>query len=229
MTRTVDSKRLRPAAIADAVAVVVQRGGVVIFPTDTVYGIGCDPMRAESVERIFALKRRPRSKPLALHFGSVVELLEYAPGNAAAAALARAFMPGPLTLVVRRPSYVGTFVTAGLETVGLRVPKHGLCQKILERSGPLAATSANFSGHPAFVGNGLVTELPPADLRVDDGPTPLGVESTVVDVSNVADMADAMSGGARLVREGAIGVGMLERVVGRVLRPGEAALREGDR
>ncbi len=229
MIRTLDSKRLRPAAIADAVAIVVQRGGVVIFPTDTVYGIGCDPMRLESVERIFALKRRPRTKPLALHFGSIAELLEYAPGNAAAAALARAFMPGPLTLVVRRPSYVGTFVTAGMETVGLRVPKHALCQKILERSGPLAATSANFSGQPAFVGNGLVTELPPADLRVDDGPTPLGVESTVVDVSNVADMADAMSGGARLVREGAIGVEMLERIIGRVERPDGAALREGDR
>jgi len=229
VTRTVDSRRLRPAAIADAVAIVVQRGGVVIFPTDTVYGIGCDPMRAESVERIFALKRRPRTKPLALHFGSVAELLEYAPGNAAAAALARAFMPGPLTLVVRRPTHVGTFVTAGMETVGLRVPKHALCQKILERSGPLAATSANFSGHPAFVGNGLVTELPPADLRVDDGPTPLGVESTVLDVSNVRDMADAMSGGARLVREGAIGVEMLERFVGRVVRPDGAILREGDR
>ena len=75
MIRTLDSKRLRPAAIADAVAIVVQRGGVVIFPTDTVYGIGCDPMRLESVERIFALKRRPRTKPLALHFGSIAELL----------------------------------------------------------------------------------------------------------------------------------------------------------
>jgi L-threonylcarbamoyladenylate synthase len=213
LTRTVDSKRLRPSAIADAVASVVGRGGVVIFPTDTVYGIGCDPVRAESVERIYALKSRPRSKPLALHFATVAELLEYAPGNTLAAALADAFLPGPLTVIVARPSYVGPFVTAGLPSVGLRVPKHSLCQAILERSGPLAATSANVSGEPAFVGKGFVRDLPPADLRVDDGPTPLGVESTVVDVTGNE---------TRLVREGAISVGMLERVVGRVVRPGGA-------
>ena len=218
MTRTVDSKRLRPSAIADAVATVVGRGGVVIFPTDTVYGIGCDPVRAESVERIYALKSRPLSKPLALHFASVVEMLEYAPENALAAALAEAFLPGPLTVIVKRPSYVGAFVTAGLPSVGLRVPKHALCQAILERSGPLAATSANVSGEPAFVGKGFARDLPAADLRVDDGPTPLGVESTVVDVSENE---------TRVVREGAISVGMLERVVGRVVRPDGGAGEAG--
>ncbi len=218
MTRTVDSKRLRPSAIADAVATVVGRGGIVIFPTDTVYGIGCDPVRAESVERIYALKSRPRSKPLALHFASVGEMLEYAPDNALAAALAEAFLPGPLTVIVKRPSYVGAFVTAGLSSVGLRVPKHALCQAILERSGPLAATSANVSGEPAFVGTGFARDLPAADLRVDDGPTPLGVESTVVDVSDNE---------TRVVREGAISVGMLERVVGRVVRPGGGAGEAG--
>jgi L-threonylcarbamoyladenylate synthase len=188
----------------------VQRGGIVIFPTDTVYGIGCDPVRPESVEQIFALKGRPRTKPLALHFGSADELLEYAPGNALAETLAREFLPGPLTVIVRRPAYVGAFVTAGLETVGLRAPKHALCQAILERSGPLAATSANFSGRPAFVGSGFATELPAADLRVDDGPTPLGVESTVIDVSGKRP---------RIVREGAIGWEILERIVGRLERP----------
>jgi tRNA A37 threonylcarbamoyladenosine synthetase subunit TsaC/SUA5/YrdC len=81
VARTVDSKRLRPAAVADAVATVVQRGGTVIFPTDTVYGIGCDPVRGDAVEAIFALKGRPRTKPLALYFGSVAEMLEYAPEN----------------------------------------------------------------------------------------------------------------------------------------------------
>jgi L-threonylcarbamoyladenylate synthase len=218
LTRTVDSKRQRPSAIADAVATVVGRGGIVIFPTDTVYGIGCDPVREESVERIYVLKTRPRSKPLALHFASVAEMLEYAPGNALAAALADAFLPGPLTVIVARPSFVGAFVTSGLPAVGLRVPKHALAQAILERSGPLAATSANVSGEPAFVGKGFVRDLPPADLRVDDGPTPLGVESTVVDVTENE---------ARVVREGAISVGMLERVVGRVMRPGGHAGEAG--
>jgi len=217
IVRTLDSKRLRAATIADAVATVVQRGGVVIFPTDTVYGIGCDPVRQDAVEKIFASKQRPRTKPLALHLASVDELLEYAPGNALARELARAFLPGALTVIVRRPAYVGAFVTAGLETVGLRVPDHALCRAVLERSGPLAGTSANVSGSPAFVGNGFVTDLPAADVRIDDGPTPLGVESTVIDVSGAT---------ARLVREGAIGVAILERVVGRVERP-DAGVGQG--
>ena len=220
MIRTVDSKRLRGPAIADAVAAVVGRGGLVIFPTDTVYGIGCDPVRAESIERIFELKQRSRFKPLALYFATVAEMLEYAPGNDRAAALAHAFLPGPLTVIVDRPKYVRAFVTAGLASVGLRVPKHALCQTILERSGPLAATSANISGEPAFVGHGYVRDLPPADLRVDDGPTPLGVESTVVDVTGER---------ARLVREGAISVAMLERVVGRLERADRPKTEEAGR
>ncbi|MBD5634261.1 MAG: threonylcarbamoyl-AMP synthase [Candidatus Eremiobacteraeota bacterium] len=195
--------------VADAVASTVQRGGLVIFPTDTVYGIGCDPARSGSVARIFASKRRALHKPLTLHIGSVEELLEYAPGNALAETLARTFLPGPLTIVVERPSYVGSFVTSGLGTIGLRVPRHALCQAILERTGPLAATSANVSGEPAFIGNGQQSSLPLADLQIDDGPTPLGVESTVIDVSGEY---------ARLVREGAIGRTMLERIVGTIGR-----------
>ncbi len=216
--RTVDSKRLRASAIADAVATVVGRGGIVIFPTDTVYGIGCDPVRGDAVERIYELKQRSRLKPLALHFGTVAEMLEYAPGNALAAALAEAFLPGPLTVIVPRPIHVASFVTAGLPSVGLRVPQHALCLAILDRSGPLAATSANLSGEPAFVGKGFASNLPPADLRVDDGPTPLGIESTVVDITGK---------GARLVRQGAIGVDMLERVIGRVERGEHAEERRG--
>jgi L-threonylcarbamoyladenylate synthase len=219
VARTVDSKRLRPAAVADAVATVVQRGGTVIFPTDTVYGIGCDPVRGDAVEAIFALKGRPRTKPLALYFGSVAEMLEYAPENPLAAALAREFLPGPLTVVVRRPSYVHAFVTAGLPSVGLRVPNHDLCRRILERCGPLAATSANFSGEPAFDGTSGAVALPAADLRVDDGPTPLGVESTVIDVCGEV---------ALVVREGAISVAMLQQVVGRIERPNISGASNGE-
>jgi len=185
-----------PVAIALAVATIVQRGGLAIFPTDTVYGIGCDPTWERSVERIFEAKGRPRSKPLSLHFASVVELLEYAAGNELADRAASAFLPGPLTLIVRRPSKVAEFVTGGLETLGLRAPKHALCQTILRYCGPIAATSANHSGEPAYAGTGAVTELPPADVFVDDGPTPVGAESTIIDVSGKR---------ARLVREGALG------------------------
>jgi L-threonylcarbamoyladenylate synthase len=202
---TIATRASQSLGIARTVASIVRRGGVAIFPTDTVYGIGCDPAQEVSVERIFASKGRPRSKPLSLHFGSVEELLVYAAGNELAASAAQHFLPGPLTIVVRRPPSVGAFVTGGLGTLGLRAPKHALCQAILNSSGPLAATSANLSGSAAYSGTRSVTELPDADVFVDDGPTPLGAESTVIDVCGKQP---------RLVREGAIKLAMLEAVLG---------------
>jgi L-threonylcarbamoyladenylate synthase len=197
--------------LVDAVAEVVFRGGTVIFPTDTVYGIGCDPARPKAVERIFSLKNRPPNKPLALHFGSVAELLEYAPGNRLASLAAQRFLPGPLTIVVRRLPFVDGGVSAGLPAIGLRVPDHALCRAILERCGPLAATSANASGTPAFTGANAAV-LPEADLLVDDGPTPLGAESTVIDLSDDEP---------RLVREGIITVAMLEQSLGQAVPPAD--------
>lgn len=205
LKRVFDTRRSRPGTIADAVAAVVQRGGTVIFPTDTVYGIGCDPMQPAAVESIFALKGRSRTKPLSLHLATVSELFEYAEGNAFVARAADAFLPGPLTLIVRRPSFVAPSVTAGFDTLGLRVPKHDVCRAILERCGPLAGTSANFSGEAAFTGAGFATDLPLADVRVDDGPTPLRIESSIVDVSGVRP---------RLIRVGAIALALLEDVFG---------------
>jgi L-threonylcarbamoyladenylate synthase len=200
-----ESSKLEPDEIARQVAAFVARDGIAIVPTDTVYGIGCAPASAAAVERIFAAKRRSLAKPLSLHFGSAAELLSYAPGNELAAHAAAHFLPGPLTLIVARPPSVAAFVTRGLATVGLRAPAHALLQAILSRSGPLAATSANRSGEAAFTGSGPVTELPEADVFVDDGPTPLGAESTIVDVSGRRP---------RIVREGAIGRAMLEAVLG---------------
>jgi L-threonylcarbamoyladenylate synthase len=208
--RVLDTRRLAPSAVAEIVAGVVQAGGTVIFPTDTVYGIGCDPMRASAVESIFALKNRPRTKPLSLHIASVAELLEYAPDNALARRAAEAFLPGPLTVIVRRPAHVPATVTAGLPSLGLRVPAHDLCRTILDRCGPLAATSANISGAPAYTGAGFATDLPAADVRVDDGPTPLGAESSIIDVTSDVP---------RLVREGAITIAMLESILGPIDRP----------
>ncbi len=206
--RTVHALYTTPPAVADAVAAVVGRGGTVIFPTDTVYGIGCDPTSAAAVARVFALKGRPGHKPLSLHVASVEEMLAYAAKNERARRLALAFLPGPLTVIVPRPPSVGRYVTAGMDTVGLRVPKHPLCTAILQRCGPLAATSANFSGQPAFAGT-VKEPLPQADLAIDDGATPVGVESTIVDVS----MEDV-----RLVREGAISRAMLEQELDEVVR-----------
>jgi L-threonylcarbamoyladenylate synthase len=201
----VDAKTEPATAVAQAVSSVVRAGGLAIFPTDTVYGIGCDPASERAVDRIYAAKGRSREKPLSLHFATVEELLEYAQGNELAKRAAWRFLPGPLTLIVARPAWVGAFVTGGRPTLGLRAPNHALCGAILEASGPLAATSANYSGASAFAGGGAVTGLPAADVFVDDGPTPLGAESTVIDVSGERP---------RMVREGAIKAAMLEDELG---------------
>jgi L-threonylcarbamoyladenylate synthase len=207
MTKTFSSRTMAPAEIAERTALVVGAGGLVIFPTDTVYGIGCDPRSETAVERIFAAKRRPPGKPLSLHFATVEDLLAFAPPSPLLSRAVAALLPGPATLIVARPPSLGRFVTCGLETVGLRVPKHALCSTILRASGPLAATSANLSGDPAYTGSGLVTELPDADVVVDDGPTQLRTESTVIDVTGQRP---------RLVREGAITRAMLEEIFGTV-------------
>jgi L-threonylcarbamoyladenylate synthase len=205
--RTIDARTMPEELVASEAARVVRAGGTVIFPTDTVYGIGCDPKRLDAVARIFRLKRRPLTKPLALHFGTVAELLEYADGNALAVTAARCFLPGPLTLIVERPPSVHESVTAGLAAVGLRVPGHALCRTILASCGPLAATSANRSGAPAFSGGAGHDALPAADLLIDDGPTAFETESTVVDVTRAV---------ARVIRVGVITVEQLERRLGPV-------------
>ena len=185
-------------------------GGTVIIPTDTVYGIACDPLRSEAIARIYALKGRAAAKPLSLHVASVEEALEYVEEDRRAVTAIRRLMPGPVTLIVRRPSFIDEHMTSGLPTMGLRVPDHAVCAEILERCGPLAATSANLSGEPAFAGGTGSGPLPPADLLIDDGPTPLGIESTVVDLT---------AGVPRLLREGAISKTMLERLLGAVEVP----------
>jgi L-threonylcarbamoyladenylate synthase len=175
-----------------------------------VYGIGCDPMRRASIARIYALKGRDDRKPLSLHVASVEEALEYVGKDAAAADAVRKLFPGAVTLIVRRPAFIDEHMTSGLETMGLRVPDHALCVAILERCGPLAATSANRSGAPAFEGSGTRAVLPAADLLIDAGPTPRRGESTIVDLT---------AGRPRLVREGVVSVPELERALGSIERP----------
>jgi L-threonylcarbamoyladenylate synthase len=190
---------------------IIARGGVIIFPTDTVYGIGCAPSSSAGIERIYAAKGRPRDKPLTLHFATVEQMLEYAPNDARALVIALAFLPGPLTLVVRRPPFIDAALVGGLATLGLRVPNHELCAALLARCGPLAATSANLSGAPAYSGRetsvsrgGARGELPEADFFIDAGPAPLGVASTVVDLSG-ADV--------RLIRAGSVPFEAVNRIL----------------
>lgn len=188
---------------------VAHEGGTIIFPTDTVYGIGADPANAAAIERIFVLKARPREKPLALHLASVEEALEYVEGAKIAALLRRLF-PGAVTVIVPRPAFIDPRVTGGLPQLGLRVPDHPLCSALLERTGPLAGTSANRSTFPSYLGNGDEGGLPEADLFIDAGPTPRLGESTIIDLCGEQP---------RLIREGAVPVSALEAIVGPIARP----------
>jgi L-threonylcarbamoyladenylate synthase len=192
--------------LAEATRTVVD-GGVLIFPTETVYGIGCDPFQPAAVERIFAGKGRSRDKPLALHLATREEALEYVGSNAAAALAVRRFLPGPLAVVVARPDFIDSRVTGGLPSLSLRVPAHALCAAILDACGPLAATSANLSGRAPFLGGASGETLPEADLFIDAGPVPIGVASTVLDFTTEPPT---------LVRDGAVPRAALEAIVGTI-------------
>ena len=207
--RRIDSTVLDTAEVVGEVFATIRSGGVVVMPTDTVYGIFCDPAQPAAIERIYALKNRPREKALALHAGDVEAFLGIVGENAVARELARAFLPGALTVIAERPANVPAAVAAGKTTIGVRVPDHALCLAILAATGPLAGTSANLSGRPAFSGGAVPPDFPDADLLVDDGVTPLETESTVIDVSQPR---------AHLIRAGAIPVANLEKVLGTRLR-----------
>lgn len=179
---------LRTAVTAPDVAIerasaCIAGGGTLIFPTETVYGIGASPHDEAAIARVYLAKGRAAEKPLALHVSEIEQALpfvdEWTPCAQAAAGL---FWPGPLAIVVsRRP---GSFerAAAGFATISIRCPSHMLCRAILRRCGPLAATSANRSGRPAYSGEEEgVALLPEATLAILDGPTEFRAESTIVD------------------------------------------------
>lgn len=183
--------------LADAAA-CIRAGGVIIFPTDTVYGIGCAAGDDRAVEKIFALKHRPTDKPLAIHAATPAEATAYADTiSPAARALIDRFWPGPLTIIVQRSPDVSTAAARGGKTIALRCPDDDACRAILAATGPLAATSANRSGAVAYDGGDDVSALPEADLAMISGPTKKRMESTIVDCS---------TGAVRILRQGALAV-----------------------
>lgn len=174
------------AAIRDAAA-ILRRGGLVAFPTETVYGLGADASNPAAVARIYAVKGRPPNHPVIVHVGSVAQLVPWAheiPEHAAK--LAARFWPGPLTLVLRRASGVGDDLTGGQETIGLRVPGHPVALELLrEFGGGIAAPSANRFGRisPTSAKHVLSDLGSDVDLILDGGTCEIGIESTIVDVS----------------------------------------------
>jgi L-threonylcarbamoyladenylate synthase len=207
---TVDPAAPEASAIARA-ATVLRSGGLVAFPTETVYGLGADALSPAAVRSIFSAKERPTHNPLIVHVpdaGAARGLVAEWPELAARAAAA--FWPGPLTLVLPKTSFVPAEVTAGLDTVGVRVPSHPVALALLHAAQtPVAAPSANlFTRVSATTGDHVTRALTGrVDVILDGGATPLGIESTVLDVSSDKPV---------LLRPGIIGLDELEAVLGPV-------------
>lgn len=168
-------------------AEVLRAGGLVAFPTETVYGLGADASREEAVARIFAVKGRPRAHPLIVHLAADATLDDWAIDVPdAARRLAAAAWPGPLTMIVRRGPRVSLATTGGGDTVGLRVPAHPMAQALLRAfGGGIAAPSANrFGAVSPTTADHVVADLgDDVDYVLDGGACAVGVESTIVDLS----------------------------------------------
>lgn len=165
-------------------AEIIRAGGLVAFPTETVYGLGADAMNGEAVNSIFRAKGRPNDNPLIVHVCSKEQMKELGYWNDNAEAVYEAFMPGPITMVLKKKQ-LPPEVTAGLDTVGLRFPVHPDAQKFLALAGPVAAPSANLSGKPSptcaqHVFTDFDGKIP---LIIDGGECGVGVESTVISLA----------------------------------------------
>jgi len=215
---------IEPSEIERA-ALVLKQGGLVAFPTETVYGLGADAGSARAVARLYAAKGRPRFNPLIAHILDLEAARRQAIFVEAAEKLAAQFWPGPLTLVLPRSpkSTVAELACGGLSTVALRAPSHPVARALLrDFGGPIAAPSANRSGHvSATTPQHVRADLGGAvDLVLDGAAAPLGVESTIVAVD--------VDGVSTLLRPGVILRAQIESVVGALTsRPGEAIAAPG--
>ncbi|MFL5383525.1 MAG: L-threonylcarbamoyladenylate synthase [Longimicrobiaceae bacterium] len=213
-----------PGAAVREAARVLREGGLVAFPTETVYGLGAHALDPAAVERIYRAKGRPAYNPLIVHVAGVDAARALSSAwPAAADRLAERFWPGPLTLVVPKAASIPDAVSAGLATVGVRVPAHPVAHALLEAAGiPLAAPSANRSSHVSpttaeHVRRSLDGRI---DLILDAGPTPVGIESTVLSLAGPVPT---------VLRPGSISIDALREVLGDVRAGGGEAGGEAAR
>ena len=202
-----------PESIRQA-ARILRSGGVAVFPTETVYGVGADIRNAEAAGRVFVLKNREPSQPLMVHCASPIQIVEYvAEVPEWVQPLIGRFWPGPLALVFQRTDKVPDVVAGGGQTIGIRMVGHPVaCDLIEELGAPLAATSANLTGEPATSRFSTVNPalLEQVDVALDSGLCGKDTPSTVLDVTCRPP---------RVVRVGAVSIQAIEAVVGRVLPP----------
>jgi L-threonylcarbamoyladenylate synthase len=186
LSRAVVADASDPAAVEEA-ARIIRNGGLVAFPTETVYGVGADAGNSLAVARIFEVKGRPRIDPLIVHVADMESAMQYGRLPEAAHFLAAKFWPGPLTLVVEKKPSVPPIVTAGLETVALRVPAHPAALALIRASGcGIAAPSANPFGYVSPTEARHVAEQlgDSIDMILDGGVCRIGLESTILSLAN---------------------------------------------
>ncbi len=218
---------LEKPGMLERAAAALRAGGVVAFPTETVYGLGAAVFNEKAVARIFEVKRRPFFDPLIVHISKPGQLGMLVEGGLSRTVcrLMELFWPGPLTIVLPRKGSVPDIVTSGLPTVAVRMPRHPLALELIEAAGvPLAAPSANLFGRPSPTTAGHVVEQLAGgiDCVLDGGPCPVGVESTIVSFAG---------GSPVLLRPGGVPVEDIEAVTGRLemaaVRRGEAVAAPG--
>jgi L-threonylcarbamoyladenylate synthase len=197
---------------------ILRAGGLVAFPTETVYGLGADAWNPAAVKKLYAVKRRPAVHPVIVHFATAKQAFEWArdvPDSARE--MAQRFWPGPLTLILKRAPRAPDFITGGQDNVGVRVPAHPVAHQMLAAfGGGVAAPSANRFGavSPTTASHVLAELGADVDLVLEGGPTEVGIESTILDLSGDAPV---------LLRPGHISKSELERELGTTVAEKSAA------
>lgn len=206
---TVDEQGNLKAAELEEAGALLRHNKLVAFPTETVYGLGANALEEEAVSKIYEAKGRPSDNPLIMHISRKEWVTDYVKDYPPyVALLMEAFWPGPLTLVFNKKPIVPAAITGGLDTVAIRMPDHALARLIIDKAGvPVAAPSANRSGRPSpTTGRHVVTDLDGrVDMIIDGGPSRVGIESTVLDVTGECPC---------ILRPGEITASMIEAVVG---------------
>ena len=192
-------------------AEILRAGGLVAFPTETVYGLGADASSAAAVARLYAAKGRPADHPVIIHFSSADAAFAWGREIPdAARKLAARFWPGPLTLILKRSARAKDFVTGGQDSVGLRVPSHPVAHELLREFGSgIAAPSANLFGNVSATTAAHAKEVLKVDLVLDGGASEIGIESTIVDLSGE---------GIALLRPGRISKEELEKALNKKIQ-----------
>ncbi len=195
-------------------AALIKSGGVVSFPTETVYGLGADAFNPAAAARIFEIKNRPYFDPLIVHIAYLSQL-EILSGDIDPMVwkLAGKFWPGPLTLVIKKLDSVPDIITAGLDTIACRMPGHPVALRLIKEAGtPIAAPSANPFGYlsPTKAEHVLDSLGDRVDMILDGGECPVGIESTIISLVN----------GRSLLRPGGIPLEEIEKITGKIIRPG---------